>query len=204
MGQLPSSPRVVLASASRPRREMLRNAGLVFETEAARIDEDEVKAALRSEGADGARASETLAELKALRVSARRRAELVVGADQILECDGCWFDKPTDSAQAASHLRALSGRTHTLTSSVCVVRDGHRIWHHSDQARLTMRPLGNDFIEAYLSELGEAAFASVGAYQLEGLGAQLFSRVDGDFFTVLGLPLLPLLEFLRNHRVLAT
>ena len=201
--QLPSPPAVILASASRSRQEMLLNAGLDFEIEAARLDEGEVKAALRAEGADGARAAETLAELKAQRVSAHHRAGLVIGADQILDCDGRWFDKPSDRDQAASHLRALSGRTHTLVSGACVVRDGQRIWHHSDQARMTMRPLGDDFIEAYLSKLGEVAFSSVGAYQLEGLGAQLFSRVEGDFFTILGLPLLPLLEFLRNHRVLA-
>ena len=203
VGHASASPTMVLASASTARRTMLRNAGLIFETEAARIDEEEIKTALRAEGADGAQAAETLAELKAQRVSARHGGSLVIGADQILDCEGRWFDKPSDRAQAVSHLRALSGRTHSLVSSACVVRDGQRLWHHGDQARLTMRALGDTFIESYLSELGDAAFTSVGAYQLEGLGAQLFSRVEGDVFTILGLPLLPLLDFLRNRGVLA-
>ncbi len=194
-----SSPALVLASASTSRRALLRNAGLLFETEAARIDEEEIKTALRAEGADSVQAAETLAELKAQRVSARHGGRLVIGADQILECDGCWFDKPSDRAQAASDLRALRSRTHALVSSACVVRDGQRLWHHSDHARLSMRPLSDAFIETYLAALGDAALTSVGAYQLEGLGAQLFSRVEGDFFTILGLPLLPLLDFLRNH-----
>ncbi len=107
------------------------------------------------------------------------------------------------AARAAADLRALSGKRHSLATAVCVVRDGVRLWHHRESARLTMRPLDDAFIEAYLDAIGEGALASVGAYQLEGLGAQLFSRVEGDYFTILGLPLLPLLEFLRNHGVVA-
>ena len=120
----------------------------------------------------------------------------------MLECEGTWFDKPGDLNQAVEHLEALSGRTHRLVSSACVVRDGTCLWHHGDHARLTMRPLSDAFIDAYLTAVGERALDSVGAYQLEGFGAQLFSRVEGDYFTILGLPLLPLLEFMRLHRVL--
>lgn len=200
----PAAPPVVLASASPSRRWLLDNAGLVFANEAAQIDERAVKAALAADGADAGQVAETLAELKAQRVARHHTGGLVIGADQMLECNGVWFDKPADLDHAAAHLRALGGRTHELISAVCVVRDGTRLWHHTDRARLTMRPLDDDFIAAYLAALGEAALTSVGAYQLEGLGAQLFSRVEGDYFTVLGLPLLPLLDFLRNHGVVAT
>ena len=192
---------VVLASASRPRRDMLLRAGVRLRVDPAGVDEDEVKASLRIEGARAEQAAETLAELKAQQVSRRHPRHLVIGADQILDCDGRWFDKPPDRAAAAGHLRALSGKTHGLATAACVLREGTRIWHHVAVARLTMRPLNDAFIDAYLDAVGDDVLASVGAYQLEGLGVQLFSRVDGDFFTVLGLPLLPLLGFLRGHGV---
>lgn len=192
---------VVLASASRSRRDMLRRAGVPLHVDPAGVDEDEVKASLRVEGARAEQAAETLAELKAQQVSRRHPQRLVIGADQMLDCEGRWFDKPTDRTAAAAHLRALGGKTHTLATAACVLRDGSRIWHHVAVARLTMRPLSDPFIEAYLDAVGDDALASVGAYQLEGLGVQLFARVDGDFFTILGLPLLPLLGFLRGHGV---
>ena len=198
------TPRLILASASPSRAAVMGQAGLVAVSEPARIDETEVKAGLRAEGAEAWQIAEALAELKALKVSSRRPGAYVVGADQMLECDGAWYDKPADLAQAAGHLRSLSGRTHKLISAVCVGRDGERLWHHVADARLTMRPLSEDFIAAYLAAVGPAALTSVGAYQLEGLGAQLFTRVEGDYFTILGLPLLPLMDFLRNHGVLAT
>lgn len=194
-------PPVVLASASESRRQVLVNAGLAVVCEAANIDEGEVKAALAAEGADTAQAAETLAELKAQRVARRYSGSLVIGADQMLECGGKWYDKPADLAEAASHLRTLSGKTHELVSCVCVVRDGVRLWHRIDCARLTVRPLSEDFIAGYIAAVGRDALKSVGAYQLEGLGAQLFSRVEGDYFSILGLPLLPLLDFLRGHEV---
>ena len=196
------SETVVLASASSSRRQLLAAAGVPVEIEAPRIDEENVKAALRAEGASAEQAAETLAELKAQRISARRPEALVVGADQMLECGGVWFDKPPDRAHAAGHLRALSGQEHRLLCAVCVVHRGARIWHHVDQARLVMRPLSDDFIEAYLDAAGPSVLSTVGAYRLEDLGAQLFSRVEGDHFTILGLPLLPLLGFLRDRRVL--
>ena len=129
---------------------------------------------------------------------------LVIGADQMLECEGVWFDKPESLAEAADHLAKLGGRSHTLISCACVVRDGARLWHHIDRARLTMRPLSQAFIASYIEQVGEAALTSVGAYQLEGHGAQLFSKIEGDYFTILGLPLLPLLDFLRHHGVIET
>lgn len=196
-----AAPAVVLASASRSRRQVLVNAGLPVACEAANIDEGEIKAALAAEHAGAAQVAETLAELKAQRVARHHPGALVIGADQMLECDGTWYDKPADLAEAAAHLRALSGKTHELISCVCVVRDAARLWHRIDRARLTVRPLSEAFVDAYLGAVGEDALTSVGAYQLEGLGAQLFSRVEGDYFTILGLPLLPLLDFLRNHEV---
>ena len=121
----------------------------------------------------------------------------------MLECNGVWFDKPVDRDHAVAHLTALGGRTHRLISSAVCVRDGARIWHHTAVASLTMRPLSRAFIDCYLDAAGAAVLRSVGAYQLEGLGAQLFSKIEGDYFTVLGLPLLPALDFLRRHGFLA-
>ena len=193
------SPQVVLASASAARRALLTSAGVDCRFEAAQVDEEELKASFRAEGTSAAETAEALAELKARHVSRRHPGALVIGADQMLDCEGTGFDKPPDLDHAAGHLRALSGRTHSLWSAVCVLRDDQRLWHHVEEARLTMRSLGEEFIRGYLDAVGEAACASVGAYQLEGRGAQLFERIEGDYFTILGLPLLPLLDFLRNH-----
>lgn len=193
------SPDLILASASPARAAILARAGVVARIQAARIDETEIKTALRGEGAKPNQVAETLAELKARRVSQRAVGSLVIGADQLLVCDDAWFDKPANRAQAVADLRALRGKTHSLFTAVCVLRDGARLWGHNTSARLTMRPLSDEFIHAYLEAAGAEALASVGAYQLEGLGAQLFARVEGDYFTILGLPLLPLLDFLRGH-----
>ena len=142
-----------------------------------------------------------MALAKAEAVSPRHSNALVIGADQILECAGTWFDKPPDAEAAARQLGSLCGRTHRLVSAVCVVRDGQRLWQLVEAAHLTMRPLSEAAIAAYLEKAGLQALHSVGAYQLEGLGAQLFSEIEGDFFTILGLPLLPLLVFLREHGI---
>lgn len=198
------TPRLILASASPSRAAVMRQAGLPALSEPAQVDETEVKSGLEAEGAGAREIAETLAELKAQKISRRRPGAIVVGADQILECEEVRFDKPIDLDQAAAHLRSLSGKTHRLISAVCVVRDSARLWHHIAEARLTMRPLSEDFIKDYLAAVGPVALTSVGAYQLEGLGAQLFTRVEGDYFTILGLPLLPLMDFLRNHGVIAT
>ena len=146
--------------------------------------------------------AETLAELKAHQVARRHGGALVIGADQMLECDGIWFDKPANQGEAIQHLKSLSGRSHVLSSAVCVLRDGVRLWHHNAVAKLDVRPLSDSFIAAYLAAAGDIVLNSVGGYRYEGLGAQLFSRVEGDYFTILGLPLLPLLDYLRGHKVI--
>jgi len=194
-------PPVILASGSATRAKLLTAVGLSIARETAAVDESEVKAALKAEGASAARVAEALAELKALKVSRRHPGALVIGCDQMLECDRLWFDKPDSIAAARAQLLALSGRDHRLLSSIAVLRDGTRLWHHSESATLTMRRLSDGFLDAYLAAVGDAALASVGAYQLEGPGAQLFARISGDYFAILGLPLLPLLDFLRNHGV---
>jgi septum formation protein len=196
---------LVLASASRTRQAMLTGAGVPFATDPAAIDEEETRTALRAEAAPPRAVAETLAELKARRVARRHPGALVLGSDQVLalgtEAGSPMFDKPVDRAAAAAQLRALAGRRHWLISAAVVVRDGQRLWHHADMAELAMRPLSDEFIDRYLAMAGADVCASVGAYRLEGLGAQLFTAVRGDFFTVLGLPLLPLLAFLREHGV---
>jgi septum formation protein len=198
----PNAPHVVLASASAIRRTLLTNAGVAVTIDPGSVDEDEVKQAMKKEGASATAVAETLAELKAMRVASRHGDAFVFGADSMLECNGIWFDKPADRDHAAAHLTALSGRTHRLISSAVCVRNRARIWHHTSIALLTMRPLSRAFIESYLDAAGPAVQRSVGAYQLEGLGAQLFSKIEGDYFTVLGLPLLPILAFLRDNQVL--
>lgn len=192
---------LILASASVSRRQMLQNAGLDFTVETSGVDEDEVKLSLSAERATPRDIAETLAELKAQRVSRRHPQALVIGADSTLACNGRLFDKPPTMEAARKQLQALAGQTHELHSSVVVARGGARLWHCNDRARLTMRPLPDSFLDAYLSRAGEAVTGSVGAYQLEGVGAHLFTKVEGDYFTILGLPLLPLLSFLAGHGI---
>jgi septum formation protein len=195
-------PAVILASASRTRQDMLRRAGVPLQVEPARIDEDGIKAALRAEAASAGQAAETLAEMKAAKISAQHPDALVIGADQILECDGRWFDKPRDLSAAAANLRSLAGKRHTLATGTCLMRGRTRLWHRNDAPALTMRALDDAAIADYLAAVGDGALNSVGAYQIEGRGAQLFARIEGDFFTILGLPLLPVLDILREHGVL--
>ena len=193
---------LILASASKSRANLLRAAGISVEIVPAHADEEAVKASLKAEGATAAQCAEMLAELKAVQVSQRYDNALVIGADQMLECDGVWFDKPADMDAARSHMMILRGKTHVLPTAVAVALNGACIWHHVAMPRLTVRPFSDAFIETYLESAGTSVLSSVGAYQLEGVGAQLFSKIEGDFFTILGLPLLQLLAFLREHEVL--
>jgi septum formation protein len=192
---------LILASQSRVRQALLANAGLSFETVPAAIDE---RAIQRNSGlATGGEIAIRLACEKARDVSLRLPGRYVIGADQTLECNGRLFNKPAGRAAASSHLRELSGRTHTLQAGVAIMRDGSLLFEDVSVARMTMRELSDDTIETYLNEAGDAATASVGAYQLENLGVHLFSRIEGDHFTILGLPLLPLLAFLRGQGLLS-
>jgi len=195
---------VVLASTSRTRGALLENAGVPFTALAPGVDEDAVKAALRGEGASVSDAAEALAEVKAIRLSGKHHDALVIGADQMLVCGDHWYDKPIDRAAARRQLLELRGQTHQLVTAAVVMLNGQRIWHHVETARLTMRPFSEAFLDQYLDRAGDDVLWSVGAYQLEGLGAQLFSRIEGDHFVILGLPLLPLLDFLRVHGVLTS
>ncbi|GAN77359.1 Maf family protein [Acidisphaera rubrifaciens] len=195
---------LVLASQSTARAGLLHAAGLSFLTSPADLDETPIKAAARAAGRDAGTASLALAEAKACAVSRRRPDAMVIGADQILVCDGQWFDKPADLAGAASHLRALRGRTHTLATAAALARGGEVIWRHQEAPRLTMRAFSDAFLAAYLAAEGDAVRASVGAYRLEGLGAHLFTEVQGEHATILGLPLLALLAALRTEGVLTT
>ncbi len=198
---LSTGPELILASGSRTRAQLLAAAGLRFATVVSAVDEDEIKHSLRAEGADAATAADALAFAKARRVSAGHPGAFVVGADQILDCAGVWFDKPPDIGHARGHLMALRGRTHVLATAVCVVCDGQRLWHGRAMPRLTMRSFGDGFLDRYLAAEGDLLLGSVGAYRLEGLGVQLFQAIEGDHFSILGLPLLPLLDFLRQHGI---
>jgi len=192
---------LVLASQSRTRQTLLANAGIDFEAVAADVDERAVQQAsgLSTPGDIAA----LLAREKALAVSAPQPGRFVVGADQTLALGMRLFSKPAGRPQAAEQLRALAGRSHELHSAVAVARDGKIVFEAASIARMTMRRLSEAEIEAYLDAAGEAVTSSVGAYQLEGLGVHLFEQIDGDHFTILGLPLLPLLAFLRSERLLA-
>ncbi|MGE0718139.1 MAG: nucleoside triphosphate pyrophosphatase [Alphaproteobacteria bacterium] len=195
----PDAPALVLASASTTRASLLAAAGLTFEQMASAVDEDEVKRSMRAAGADAGEAAAALAAAKARSVARRRPDALVIGADQILDCGGVWFDKPPDLDHARGHLAALRGRAHRLATAVCVMRGDALLWQHREFPALTMRSFSDAFLDAYVAASGGDLLGSVGAYRLEGPGVQLFSRIEGDHFAILGLPLLPLLDFLRGH-----
>jgi septum formation protein len=196
-----AADRLVLASGSAPRRAMLEAAGIPLEVSTPDIDERSLEAVAGSLDPPGA--AVLLAREKARSVSKRMSTRLVVGADQTLALGSRRFDKPRDHAAARDQLKALAGNVHRLYAAVAVVRDGTILFEAVDSASLTMRPLSDVFLDQYMQAAGDAVLASVGAYQLERLGIHLFVRVDGDHFTILGLPLLKLLEFLRREGSLA-
>lgn len=202
MGPTARASSLVLASGSPTRAEILENAGLDFQIQRPTVDEAVVRLSMIGAKAPVEAGTMRLAELKALEISTGHQRALVIGADQILECDGVWFEKPESLDQARHQLKLLSGRRHQLVSSVAVAVDNAVVWRHTDQAVLIMRVLGDDFLEQYITTMGERLFSSVGGYRFEGLGAQLFDSVEGDHYTILGLPLLPLLGFLRENDVL--
>lgn len=193
---------VVLASKSAARAAVLTGAGVPFETAVAGVDEDAVKTALLAEGASARDVADALAELKALKVS-RNTQSFVIGSDQTLEFEGRLYDKARDLDEARQRLKAMRGKPHKLHSAVVVAQDGAPIWREIVSATLTMRDFSDDFLEAYLVTEGEQALSSVGVYRLEGPGAQLFSKIEGDYFAILGLPLMGLLDLLRRHGALA-
>ncbi|MEX4005957.1 MAG: Maf-like protein [Neoaquamicrobium sediminum] len=196
------SDAIVLASGSPFRRKMLEDAGLEIEVEKPQIDERAVEAAVANSGVGPEDLALILAEAKALEVSQDRPGALVIGTDQTLSLGDEVLHKPRDMEEARRRLLALSGRTHQLNSAVVLMRDGEVLWRHVGVARLTMRELDPGFIGRHLSHVGEKALSSVGAYQIEGEGIQLFETIEGDHFTIVGMPLLPLLAKLREMQAI--
>jgi septum formation protein len=201
MLQVPA-PAVVLASSSASRRALLEAAGLRFEARPAAVDEAAIKEAAQAEGLTPAEAAILLAEAKAERVARRAPEALVIGGDQLLVCEGRWFDKPESLAQARENLLWLRGKRHELVNGTVIWRGGQRIWQDVTIVRLTFRDFSEAFLDAYLAAEGEVLLASVGAYRLEGLGVHLMAKIEGEHSAILGMPLTPLLRFLRQHGVL--
>lgn len=197
-----AAPPIVLASASAIRARLLDAAGVPVAQRPATVDEIALKESLQAEGASAGDAAIALAELKAQQIARHMPDAIVLGADQILTCAGRWFDKPQDRAEARAQLGALAGKRHELATAVVAFRGGVRVWHHLAVARVRLRPCSPGFLDAYLDAVDDAALTSVGVYQIEHLGAQLLARIEGDHFAVLGLPVLEVLEFLRQQGVL--
>ena len=196
------SERVILASASPTRARLLKAAGVAFAVEPAAIDEGPIKHEMRLAGRPAIECARALARAKAATISARHPDTLVIGADQLLAAGDDWHDKPNTIAEARLQLQSLRGRTHVLATAVCVLRDGERLWQAASLSELTMREFSGAFLDDYIAAEGEDILGSVGAYRLESRGIQLFSRMTGDHFAVLGLPLFELLEFLRSRGAL--
>ena len=195
------STQIILASKSAARRAVLTGAGVPFEVSVAGVDEDAVKNAMLAEGATPRDVADALAELKAIKVS-RSKPGFVIGSDQTLEFEGKLYDKAETVEAAAERLKTMRGKPHKLHSAVVVAKDGAPIWREIVSATLTMRDFSDDFLDAYLALEGEEMLGSVGCYRLEGPGAQLFSKIEGDYFAILGLPLMGLLDLFRRHGVL--
>ncbi len=195
--------KIILASSSKTRTALLMSAGVSFENRPANIDEEEITAALIAERCEPLVIAECLAEHKALVVSRKIPGNLVIGADQILEYEKSILSKPKNQTEAREQLYLLRDMDHKLISSVVVAKDGKRLWHNTDIALLKMRNFSDGFLDAYLTELGESLGDGSGCYRVEGFGIQLFARITGDYFTILGLPLLALLDYLRVQGVIA-
>jgi septum formation protein len=190
---------LILASASAGRAAILRDAGLAFRQQSADVDERALEAeAVSAGGIDAGKLALMLAEAKALDVSGREPEALVIGADQLMECGGVLYHKPASAEAAREQLSQLRGRTHSLHAALCVARGGEVLWRHLDRADLTMRDFSDAFADAYCRTEDEAVLRAVGVYRIEGPGVQLFSAIKGDHFTIMGLPLLPLLGYLRE------
>ena len=189
---------IVLSSTSETRRKLLSQTGLYFKTAKPPVDESVIKAALKKAGANAAQVADTLAESKANSVGMIIPGAYIIGADQMLECDGEWFDKPADRDGARRHLESLRGKTHELITAAVIAHEGRVIWRHTEIAKMTMRDFSESFLDTYLDKAGEGIVRSVGAYELEGMGSQLFEKIEGDFFSILGLPLIPLMGALRE------
>jgi septum formation protein len=198
----PSAPRLILASGSPHRRKLLEAAGLVFEVVASGVDEAPLKRSLSA--ATPAAVADTLARAKAEAVARKHARALVIGADQVLALGDELFDKPGDLGEARAQLERLRGRTHRLHTAAALAQDGEIVWTRVEEATLTMRSFSPAFLEGYLARSGASLCHSVGAYEIEGIGIQLFERVEGDHFTIIGLPLIPLLAELRSRGVLPT
>ena len=189
---------IILASSSRHRAQLLENAGIVFAQIPSTLDERSIEAPLAEADVEPEDRAEILAEAKAIDVSERHPGQVVIGCDQILSLDGEVLHKPVDMEDAQRRLLALQGRTHMLHSAVVLVRDGETLWRHVSPCAMTMRVMDPGFIGRHLADVGKAALTSVGAYQIEGRGVQLFEAMEGDLFSIVGLPLLPLLDRLRS------
>ncbi len=194
--------RLILASKSKSRAAVLKAVGLEFTQIGSGVDEDALKDGLRAEGATVAKQADLLAETKALKVSISHGG-VVLGCDQMLDLDGQGLDKVSTRDEAREILRRLRGKTHILQSAIVACIEGAPVWRHLSRPRLRVRDFSDIFLEDYLDAIGDAAFESVGCYQIEGRGAQLFDRIEGDYFSILGMPLLPLLQWLRDRGTLA-
>ena len=196
-----SSARVILASGSQSRADILKSAGISVEIHPSSITESVIKEAFSRQGKSVGEAAMALAVAKAQSISQKYPGAYVIGADSLMECEGTWFDKAQSIAEAISHLQRLSGRSHTLETAVCVVKDGQVTWSHLASSKLTMRFFSEDFLDRYVSCLGEKLLQCVGCYHIEGLGIHLFEEIHGDIFAIMGLPLLPLLTYFRREGV---
>lgn len=194
--------KLILASKSPFRAALLKNAGIIFSMESADIDERAVEAPLYLSGATPEEVAQILAEAKAIAVSEKNPNSVVIGCDQTLSLGDDIFHKPVDMEAARRQLLAFSGKTHQLNSAVVLVKNGVPLWRHVSVARMSMRALSPEFVGRYLGKVGDIALSSVGAYQVEGVGIQLFEKIEGDYFTIVGLPLLPLLAELRKENLI--